>query len=559
MDVSIILWRLNELAGLHQEHGISKRRLSQFEENAALQLWNHLQEMLKQGEANAQVAAIEHDYMSVSRTTRTEVNDDSSSAEPCSTELCIETVADPDNAVISEGSSDDCDFEPGGEARIIEGQKWTLAEMEKVVEYERSLEVRHANSKKKLNVLRAIQHRFKRVKNRTTLWRIRKYVAQKGTVYQKQDAVRKAVLQQFTDARHNLLPVHDKDLQGWARDSSCTQGVPHKGSHGWIASFKKRNRITSHKVNMVCMKKRVQNADTISQAATEFRERFLNETKRFPSHQIFNSDQSPYTYEYHSNRTLTHVGEKITMLTVQSLNKGTHSYTIQPLIDCSGRIRGKLYLCLQETNGRMGPLVEQTYFRAWNVEVTRSTSGKLTSSLFKRWVELVLFLEVTNHCLILLDAWTGQQGDGCFSIFPADRTCTRLKIPEKTTGTTQPLDVYFFRQWKYVVRYLYDYVRLHAIDINLTQRDNIIKMHSLIHNQFSADAFVPMIQYAWYKSGLRQGPPPSFKNAHEILIRHVTGKCSDPSCEESAFIRCSHCESKLCFKHFFESYHTHWS
>jgi len=120
--------------------------------------------MLKQSEANAQVAAIEHAYMSVSRTTGTEVNDDSSSAEPCSTELCIETVADPDNAVISEGSSDDCDFELGGGARMIEGQKWALAEMEKVVEYERSLEVRHANSKKKLNVLRAIQHRFKRVK-----------------------------------------------------------------------------------------------------------------------------------------------------------------------------------------------------------------------------------------------------------------------------------------------------------------------------------------------------------------------------------------------------------
>ena len=45
-------------------------------------------------------------------------------------------------------------------------------------------------------------------------------------------------------------------------------------------------------------------------------------------------------------------------------------------------------------------------------------------------------------------------------------------------------------------RKLYEYVRLHCIDINLAQRNNIIKMNSLIHNQLSSKEFNAMIKYA---------------------------------------------------------------
>ena len=50
-------------------------------------------------------------------------------------------------------------------------------------------------------------------------------------------------------------------------------------------------------------------------------------------------------------------------------------------------------------------------------------------------------------------------------------------------------------------RKLYEYVRLHCIDINPVQRNNIIKMNSLMHNQLPSKEFNAMIKYMWYDSG----------------------------------------------------------
>src|SRR6185437_1153452 len=102
----------------------------------------------------------------------------------------------------------------------------------------------------------------------------------------------------------------------------------------------------------------------IAQSAITFRAKVLEEAPKYQNNHIFNSDQSGFNYEMASTRTLSNTGEKDTMLVIKSHNKGTHSYTIQPLIDYEGNNRGKLYVCLQEKDGRMGPQVEKTYFRA---------------------------------------------------------------------------------------------------------------------------------------------------------------------------------------------------
>ncbi len=48
-------------------------------------------------------------------------------------------------------------------------------------------------------------------------------------------------------------------------------------------------------------------------------------------------------------------------------------------------------------------------------------------------------------------------------------------------------------------RKFFERVLLDNIDLNLKQRNNTIKLHSLIHHQLSSQRFRPMIRYAWLK------------------------------------------------------------
>lgn len=409
---------------------------------------------------------------------------------------------------------------------------------------------------------RSIQNRFRGIHSRYELKQIKKLVAKGGRYLDKVRRIENDLYEKFHLARRQFLPIHDIDLRCWALKIATSIGFSgFKASKTWLSNFKRKYRITSRKVTMTVTDRQTVNNDHINATAKDFRESVLKTAVDFSPDQIFNSDQSGFNYEYHSSRTLSEQGEKTTVVKVSSTNKCSHSYTIQPIIDQNGGLRGKLYLCLQEPTGRMGPVVEKTYFRAPNVEITCSSSGKLTSSLFERFVNCVLYPLVDTKCLVLLDSWTGQQQDEIFSIFDStNKTCARMKIPEKTTNTTQPLDVFFFRQWKMVVRRFYDHVMLHDLPISLGLRDNIIKMQSLVHNQFSHEKFAQMGHFAWFMSGLRADPPGKFKNAAEILFpfKHQVRPCVGMSCSNNAFIRCSYCDAELCFHHFFEEYHVHF-
>jgi hypothetical protein len=179
----------------------------------------------------------------------------------------------------------------------------------------------------------------------------------------------------------------------------------------------------------------------------------------------------------------------------------------------------------------------------------------LTTSLVQYWFDHVLEpLIGKNKCLLLSDCW-GAQGAG--EIYSKLVNIKRLEIPKKTTSMIQPLDVYFNRQYKLIARKMYDYVRLHDIDINLAQRNNIIKMNSLIYNQLSSKLFTRMIQYAWFQSGYLKTDPGPFKNVKEICFTFEHYLCNVNNCNETTFICCSWCENSLCFNHFFLDYHIH--
>ncbi|KAK0177108.1 hypothetical protein PV328_001187 [Microctonus aethiopoides] len=101
------------------------------------------------------------------------------------------------------------------------------------------------------------------------------------------------------------------------------------------------------------------------------------------------------------------------------------------------RLRG------QEPTGKFGPQVEASLFRPDNVYVEASKSGKLISDHFKIWLKNVFFPNVESKSLLSIDSWTGHSSDAVKSVKLSDKEVD--VIHKGTTGNTQPLDVFGFR------------------------------------------------------------------------------------------------------------------
>ena len=132
-----------------------------------------------------------------------------------------------------------------------------------------------------------------------------------------------------------------------------------------------------------------------------------------------------------------------------------------------------------------------------------------------------------------------------------------MVITGKTTATTQPCDIYFFRQWKELTKRLYYRISLDQLNIDPRSRDAVIQVQSLVHNQLSSNLFQPMISFAWSTAGYIPQQHASFFNVIEICFSFTADECSIHHCDESAFIQCGHCRVLRCFQHFFVSNHFH--
>jgi len=83
---------------------------------------------------------------------------------------------------------------------------------------------------------------------------------------------------------------------------------------------------------------------------------------------------------------------------------------------------------------------------------------------------------MSKNCLLLFDFWSGQTDANIYDeIFTEDVTCERMQISPKMTGDIQPLDRYFFRQWKYFKQKICDRIAIDHIDIDITYRNSILR------------------------------------------------------------------------------------
>jgi hypothetical protein len=263
-------------------------------------------------------------------------------------------------------------------------------------------------------------------------------------------------------------------------------------------------------------------------------------------------------FKIQSGRTLDYRGIRHVEAVAQSITATTHSYTIQPTISKNGKLLSPLFIVLQEPTGSFGPRVMQTLFTAPNIYVRSSKSGKLTKEELKIWFTEVFFPAVGERSVLLLDSWTTYKDKAMIkSVTPADKELEILTIPPNTTSMVQPLDKYGFRLWKNFVRKFSDRVILDGIDVDLFQRNNILKLQSLVHNQFSSPRFENVFKYSWFASGYTDSHPGNFENPVQYCFNILDKSCSrvDLQCIDGAFIFCSWCKESFCFEHYFTCFH----
>ncbi|CAF1540353.1 unnamed protein product [Adineta ricciae] len=414
---------------------------------------------------------------------------------------------------------------------------------------------------KKRHTWKSIHNRFKSLLSQSYVSLFRNYLQKEGTKQQKCREIDKLIYDKFVSARDQALPIHNLDLQRWALKFAKEMKLDNfHASHGWLSNFKRKHGIVSRRITNIVTRHEIDDYRIVQQSKQYFLTEYYNSLPDYDPSEVINTDQSGVEKELHSTRTLSAVGLKKIYGIVSSKNATTHSYTIQPSISLDGKVVDPILLCLQEVNGKMGDTVKKNLFKPANVVITCSSSGKLTTSLVAYWRDKCLLPFIGKKCLLLSDSWAGQKDIKLYE----NKTClgkdvVRLEIPKRTTSELQLLDCFYNRQVKNFIKKIYNRVALDKIPIHLYERNNISKLVSLMHNQLSASVFQPMVKYSWFVAGLLKQNPSPFSTINEICFPTITSheQCELQSCGECVYITCAHCSKKLCFQHFFISYHFH--
>ena len=176
--------------------------------------------------------------------------------------------------------------------------------------------------------------------------------------------------------------MHEVDIKDWALKKAREINDTTFAATDFLRhQFKRRYHICGRRITKLVTKRQVDNEEDIRQLTDQFVMQVQIILSKYNLDNVFNTDQSGLQLKLFSNRTLSFEAEYLTLGKVQSINNTTHSYTIQLMITMSGRQIGPLFLCLKEASGRLGDNIKKDPFTAFNVVVTCSKPGKLTTSL----------------------------------------------------------------------------------------------------------------------------------------------------------------------------------
>lgn len=254
----------------------------------------------------------------------------------------------------------------------------------------------------------------------------------------------------------------------------------------------------------------------------------------------------------HKQRTLEFKGTQQVTGRVQSQGAMTHSYTIQPTVSMDGTLMTPLFIVLQEKDGVFGPIVSETMFKHPEIHPVASTSGKVTNAIIDGWTSDIFFKKAGSKSLLIVDALKMYNRNRINERKPENAVVELQVIPEGTTGMIQPLDVGGFRSIKAFMRNISDHVLVESIEFSLFQRDNILRLWTLIHNQFRSPRFKAFLRYAWHKAGYTDIRIP-YDAPVQFCFDKGIEMCSEAACGHYRLIKCGWCKRDLCFDHFIVS------
>ena len=194
-----------------------------------------------------------------------------------------------------------------------------------------------------------------------------------------------------------------------------------------------------------------------------------------------------------------------------------------------------------------------------NVRVTCTKSGKFTTQLMQRWFSEVFLTDAKEQSMLIIDGWAGQGPTAGLS----SPNLTLEYIPKGATKYIQPLDVYFFRQYKILVKNIIEQTRdsfFHdKTGLKPCDRFFIVKLHNLCFNQLQHPRFSPMLRYAWQKSGYDSDSiVESFENVFEILLKPLKSRnAKSRNHDEFPIFKCVYCDAFVCLKCLDDPIHFH--
>lgn len=140
-------------------------------------------------------------------------------------------------------------------------------------------------------------HRYKRIKSKQQLQRIKKYVKDEGTKFQKLQRIDEFVYGEFIRARESYIPVHDSDIKRLAIKKARTMNLnDFTASHHWVLEFKRRHRISSRKITKLVSKHHLEDRSEILKSAENFVKTVKEMISNYTEDHVLNTDQSSFKY-----------------------------------------------------------------------------------------------------------------------------------------------------------------------------------------------------------------------------------------------------------------------
>ncbi|KAE8751167.1 hypothetical protein FOCC_FOCC002251 [Frankliniella occidentalis] len=488
-------------------------------------------------------------------------------------DLVSEAITDP--KAVYDPAAEDIDFQIDPEHSQILKSDLPIEQKMEVVAYWRN---KDGHKKRKFS---SVQCRYRKVKQESQLYRWEKQIEAGGTYRDKLLQISQFTYEQYQTSKREHKIVHDLNLRQWAlqkgRELGCTNHF--KASTWWLTQFKRTHKIVGRKITKFVSKKDIRDKTAIEDSALDFVIDTMPLLDEFGLDNVYNSDQSGFQYEIHCGRTLADKGQKKVEIIAQSKNALTHSYTIMPTMSASGVLIEPLYMVLQEKDGRFGPEVEKTMYRPPNVLIAASKSGKMGAFHLDQWMQNICVPTVGRKGVLVVDSWSTFTHDNIMKSVPEETELKIQQIPPSTTGMIQPWDVYGFRIYKNFVKQISDFILLHDIDIVLHQRDECIKLQSLVYNQLCSPRYTSLFKYSWFKvlldwinafethnfvikiefcgilfqSGYVTERPERFLNPVAFSFRDDEIVCE--LCDDVRMLRCGWCRLNLCFNHFWKLNH----